>query len=118
MRDMDKDQLVLLQSTFADPAFPDRQFYCWHCMLLEGLLARFPKLTARLDIKRIPWPRPRQALIAMLGEEHQSLPVLIFAADVSNDLVSAEANGLRFTNDMDTILRALASRHGVPSPHP
>ena len=115
---MRNDKLVILQSTFDDPGFPDQQFYCWHCMLLEGLLARFPQLTARLDVERIPWPRPRHAVIEMLGEEHQSLPVLIFAGDVANDLVSAEANGLKFTDDKDTILRALASRYGLPSPHP
>lgn len=115
---MQNDTLVLLQSAFWDPAFPDQQFYCWHCMLLEGLLARFPELTAALDVKRIPWPRPRHAVIEILGEEQQSLPVLIFAGDVANDLVSGEANGLKFTDDKDMILQALTSRHGLPSPHP
>ena len=87
-------------------------------MLLEGLLARFPKLNADLDVVRIPWPRPRSALITLLGEQHQSLPVLIFATEVSNDVVTAQANGLKFTDDKDEILRALAIRHGLPLPHP
>ena len=115
---MNKDRLVLLEARFEDPAFPGQQFYCWHCMLLEGLVARFPTLHDTLDVVRIPWPRPRHALITLLGEQHQSLPVLIFAAGAPDDLVCGAANGLQFADDKDIILRALAVRHGLPVPHP
>ncbi len=27
---------------FTDPALPGRRFYCWHCALIEGVLAGFP----------------------------------------------------------------------------
>ena len=115
---MNKDRLVLLEARFEDPAFPGQQFYCWHCMLLEGLVARFPTLHDTLDVVRIPWSRPRHALITLLGEQHQSLPVLIFAADAPEGLVCGEADGVQFADDKDVILRALAVRHGLPVPHP
>ncbi len=36
-----RDHLYLLAPDFTDPAFPGRRFYCWHCALIEGVLAGF-----------------------------------------------------------------------------
>ena len=41
---MTRDRLFLLQPGFEDPAYPGRCFYCWHCALIEGVLASFPLL--------------------------------------------------------------------------
>jgi hypothetical protein len=57
---MIRDRLFLLKPDFADPAYPGQRFYCWHCALLEGVLASFPHLQAKIDVVRIAWPRPRQ----------------------------------------------------------
>ncbi|SHL66587.1 DUF3088 domain-containing protein [Roseibium suaedae] len=99
------DTLYLLQPGFTDPAFPGETFYCWHCALMEGVLASFPELAARIDVRRIAWPRPRLEIVELLGEENQSLPVLVL-----------EEGG--FINDKDAILSALSERHGFPLPHP
>jgi hypothetical protein len=48
-----RDRLLLLKPGFEDPAFPGQRFYCWHCALIEGVLASFPELAARLDVERI-----------------------------------------------------------------
>src|SRR5688572_24102301 len=76
-----RDRLLLLKPGFEDPAFPGQRFYCWHCALLEGVLASFPELAARLDVERIDWARPRAAVVTVLGFENQTLPVLLLADD-------------------------------------
>ncbi|NTE90289.1 DUF3088 domain-containing protein [Agrobacterium tumefaciens] len=37
-------------------------------------MASFPDLAQRLDVERIEWPRPRQSVSALVGEQNQSLP--------------------------------------------
>ena len=100
-----KDTLYLLEPGFEDPAYPGTVFYCWHCALMEGVLASFPDLAQQLDVTRIAWPRPRQDVVALLGEDNQSLPVLVLAEG-------------GFVNEKDAILQALTDRHGFPLPHP
>jgi len=113
-----RDRLFLLRPDFEDPAYPGKRFYCWHCALLEGILASFPALAARIDVERIAWPRPRKAVIDLVGEENQSLPLLVLAEDAPADLASRTRGGLRFIADKDEILKALSLRHGFPEPHP
>ena len=114
---MDRDQLFLLQQGFEDPAYPGQRFYCWHCALIEGVLAAFPHLTQRIDIHRIAWPRPRREVIAVVGEENQSLPLLVLADRPAFDKPPTY-KGRAFLADKDQILAALSDRHGFPRPHP
>ena len=100
-----KDTLYILSPGFEDPAYPGKSFYCWHCALMEGVLASFPELADRLDVRRIAWPKPRRELADLLGEDNQSLPVPVLAEG-------------GFINDKDAILTALTERHGFPHPHP
>lgn len=115
---VDRDTLILIKPDFLDPAFPDKRFYCWHCALIEGVLVGFPALQTRINIVRIEWPRPRQEVIQLIGEENQSLPVLIFADDAPEQYGARHYNGRQFVADKDDILQALASRHHIPVPHP
>lgn len=115
---MTRDLLFLLRPDFEDPAFPGQRFYCWHCALIEGVLASFPALSGRLDIERIAWPRPRQAVIALLGEENQSLPLLVLADGATSPHQTGSYCGRAFVADKDAILAALSERHGFPDPHP
>jgi hypothetical protein len=115
---MMRDRLILLKADFEDPEFPGKRFFCWHCALLEGVLASFPDLNKTLDIERIAWPRPRQEVVDLIGPVNQSLPVLILADDAAPGLATGAANGRRFAEGKDAILRALAVRHGIPDPHP
>lgn len=114
----ERDTLVLLAPGFTDPAYPGQVFYCWHCALLEGVLASFPERAAGLDVRRVAWPRPRQAVIDLVGEAHQSLPLLVLAAGASSRYQTGTHEGRGFINDKDAILAALAERHGFPDPHP
>ena len=113
-----RDKLFLLKPDFADPAYPGQRFYCWHCALMEGVLASFPDLAKRLDVERIAFPRPRQAVVALAGEANQDLPLLVLADDAPAALASGTHNGVRFVNGKDRILAALSRRHGIPVPHP
>ncbi|ERP98828.1 hypothetical protein Q669_00800 [Labrenzia sp. C1B10] len=72
---------------------------------MEGVLASFPELADRLDVRRIAWPKPRREVAELLGEDNQSLPVLVLSEG-------------GFINDKDAILAALTERHGFPHPHP
>jgi len=115
---MSKDTLFLLKPGFEDPAYPDKNFYCWHCALIEGVLASFPELGQKIEIKRIAWLRPRQDVVALVGEENQSLPLLILAQGDRSIHQTGEYEGRTFISDKDAILAALSERHGFPYPHP
>jgi hypothetical protein len=115
---MTRDRLIILKPDFEDPAFPGQRFYCWHCALMEGVLASFPQLVTRIDVERIAWPLPRRAVIDLIGDEDQSLPVLILADDAPTGLEAGQANGRRFVRGKDAILEALALRHSIPVAHP
>lgn len=115
---MQRDTLFLLEPDFEDPAYPGQCFYCWHCALMEGVLASFPDLASRLDVVRIAWPRPRQAVVERIGVENQSLPVLLLADDASPDLKTERHGDQRFVSGKDAILDVLSARHGIPVPHP
>jgi DUF3088 family protein len=115
---MMRDKLFLLRPGFADPAYPGRQFYCWHCALLEGVLTSFPELSARIEVERVAWPRPREAVIALLGPDNQSLPVLVLADGQTSARRSGVHDGRTFVADKDGILAVLSERHGFPDPHP
>lgn len=115
---MMRDRLFILKPGFEDPAFPGQAFYCWHCVLMEGLLASFPAALASLDVERIEWPRPRQAVIDLIGPDHQSVPVLVLADDAPAGLETGAHEGRRFVAGKDPILAALSVRYGIPLPHP
>lgn len=115
---MQRDKLFLLRSDFTDPAHPGRRFYCWHCALMEGLIASFPELLARLDVERIAWPRPRKEIVKLIGEENQSVPLLVLADDAPKTIDASSYRGTRFVADKDAILTLLSRRHGIPEPHP
>jgi len=100
-----RDTLFLLEHEFADPAMGgERVFYCKDCMTIEGLLATFPERAAAIDVVRVPWPRPRAAVVAAIGEPNQNLPALVWDGG--------------FVNEIEALLAALAERHGFPERHP
>lgn len=102
---MTRDRLFLLEHDFADPALGGvRHFYCKDCMTVEGLLASFPDLAAGLDVIRVPWPRPRAAVVEAIGETNQNLPALVWDGG--------------FANEIEALLLALHTRHGFPERHP
>lgn len=115
---MKRDTLYILRSNFTDDAYPDTQFYCWTCVLMEGLLAVFPELLDKIDVKRVEFPRPRVGVVSLVGEKNQSLPTLVLASDAPEGLETGEHEGVRFVKGKDNILNVLSARHGIPIVHP
>lgn len=115
---MTRDKLIILKPDFLDPAYPGQRFYCWHCALMEGVLASFPELADRIDVERIGWSRPRREVVDLIGADNQSLPVLVLADDAPTDLATGSYEGRRFVAGKDAILAALSARHLIPLPHP
>ena len=114
---MSRDRLFLLQPGFTDPKQPGARYVCPHCLAIEGLLASDPALAGHLDITRGPFARPRQTVIAVLGEAHQGLPALVLG-DAAPAPADAQALGeLRFVTDSRRILELLAERHGFARVH-
>ncbi|MGE8942605.1 DUF3088 domain-containing protein [Leptospira interrogans] len=113
-----RDTLYLLRPDFADPQYPGQRFYCWHCALLEGVLSSFPDKAQRLDVVRVAWPRPRDEVIAVAGEENQSLLLLVLAPGETSPHQTGSYRGRALVADKDAILTVLSERHGFPHPHP
>jgi Protein of unknown function (DUF3088) len=114
---MSVDRLFLLAPGFRDVARPGRFFVCPHCNAIEGLLGSFPGLATQIEVHRLPFEKPRHQVVSLLGEQHQSLPVLIFADDKPVPADTQIANGRRFIDDSGHILRYLAERYGFPHVH-
>ncbi|MEH3041502.1 MAG: DUF3088 domain-containing protein [Sphingomonas paucimobilis] len=113
-----RDRLYLLDPSFSDPAYPDRTFYCRDCITIDGLLARFPEKATMLEVVRIPYPRPRADVIALAGEAHQNLPLLVLAPNADPALADGRHDGTYFVSDLKALLHALHVRHGFPEAHP
>ena len=99
-----RDTLFLLHD-YADPDHGGETFYCEACKTVEGVLSAYPDLADKLEIVRVAWPRPREAVVAAIGEDNQNCPALVFAEGGC-------------VNDLPGLLEALHLRHGVPRPHP
>lgn len=114
---MSDDRLFLLSPGFQDPARPGRFFVCPFCNAIEGLLGSFPGLATQLEVHRLPFEKPRDALVELLGDQHQSLPLLVFddTRPVPDDI--QVANGKRFIEEPQRILKYLAERYGFPHLH-
>ncbi len=100
-----KDRLYLLPTDYADPEHGGEVFHCRDCITVEGMLAAYPQHAANIEIIRVPWPRPRTAVVEAIGEENQNLPALVFAEG-------------GFANDIDGLMVALHQRHGFPRSRP
>jgi hypothetical protein len=105
---MNRDTLFLLQTPFKDPQYPGELFFCWECALIEGVLASFPEINIKLEVRRVSWTRPRQELIDSVGEANQSLPLLILVNEGEVELYEGQ----------ESILAAFYLRFGIPKPHP
>lgn len=116
-------QLFLLNPKYTDSKVgaANQLYYCPHCAMIEGVLHYYPALRQQLDITYLDFPRPRKAIINLIGEANQSCPVLVLTpveagkVDVS---YFNEVNGLLFVNTTTDIARFLAEQYQIAMPHP
>ena len=116
-RAMSRDLLLLLEPGFTDPQYPGQRFICPDGAPIEGLLASDPSKVARLDVRRLPFERPRAAVIAALDDTHQGLPVLVLGDELPAPADAQTLGDTRFVTDPRRILDLLAERHGFPKVH-
>jgi len=112
---MAKDKLFLIRPGFTDPKREDGPFVCPFCNQVEGLLASFPELARQIDVERVDFARPRNAVIAVVGEANQGLPLLVLRDDPPDDALRYGETA--FIQDTKRILALLAERHGFPKLH-
>jgi hypothetical protein len=110
-----KDQLYLLRPGFLNA--DTGPLYCSDSAPVEGVLSFFPQLRQLVDVHYLEFPRPREPLVKALGDQYQSLPVLILAADRKvreKNLEPSHANGKLFLADQSSIRHYLSTQYHLP----
>ena len=112
------DTLFLLAHDFADG--PGAPYYCPECALISGVLHYYPQLRHVLDVRYVAYPRPRPAIVALVGEANQGCPVMVRGAGAPASVqgVTIGPHGeRRFVSGAADIGRYLAAVYGVGRPH-
>jgi DUF3088 family protein len=112
-----KDTLFVLR-----PGFDDRgtTYFCPFSAQVVGFLAYYPAIRDTLDVIEIDFAKPRRPLSDLIGEAHQSAPMLVLAADPEApppNVTIGHANGRAFVEKTMQILHYLAATRSVPGPH-
>jgi hypothetical protein len=111
---MSKPKLFLLKPNYG----PDGDQFCPDCALVLGYFHYEPAMQAVLEVELIDFARPRSALVALLGEELQNCPALVFPEGIQPAGVAiASATGRAYLNDGRAICTWLGQTFGglVPS---
>jgi hypothetical protein len=119
-----RDALFLLTPDFEDASKGAGAFFCPETALVEGMLAFYPRLRAEIDVHYIGFRKPRAAIVALLGEQVQSCPILVLSDESvlkftgRPDVTLGESNGRPYIRKDVEICRYLATRYGAGEPHP
>lgn len=109
-----KDQLFMLKPGFFDG--DKGPLYCADAVSIEGMLGFFPQLREKIDVHYIDAPRPRSAIVELLGEENQGTPVLVLAEGSTPRDIGLQyrtAGKRRFIDSPADIRRYLSSQYGI-----
>ncbi|KAB2892961.1 MAG: DUF3088 domain-containing protein [Kofleriaceae bacterium] len=112
-----RDTLYVLRPGFSDKG---AVWFCPYSAQVIGLLTYYPRLRETLDVVELDFMKPRYPVATLLGEDHQSLPVLVLGAgspSSAKDVHVEEAGGVRYVSKTIEILRYLAATRGLPAPH-
>ncbi len=114
---MQRDVLFVLR-----PGFSDRgtRWFCPYSAQVIGFLSYYPQVRDTVDLRELDFPRPRQAMVDLVGPDHQSAPLLVLAdgdAGAIDGVTIGEASGHRFVEKTIEILRYLSATRGLPAPH-
>ncbi len=111
------DRLFMMRPGFFDGE--RGPLYCPDCLGVEGLLSFYPELRSRIEIYYVDAPRPRAEIVAFLGLEYQSVPVLVLDPDTAPPagIVTKRAGSYSFIDDPDLIRSFLSLKYqvGVPA---
>lgn len=115
---MGKPVLFLLKPGFFDDK--GGPFFCPDCAVVEGFLTYAPEVVDRLDIRRIDSPRPRKAIVDLIGVANQGCPVLVLddAHGLPVEGYRSEETGRIFICGNTRICEFLGRTFGAVRPHP
>ena len=111
-----KDRLFVLRPSFDDKG---TSYFCPYSAQVMGFLGYYPHVRDSLDVIELDFAKPRKPLSDLLGEDHQSAPMLVLGdtrVDVP-EVTIQEANGNAFVEKTMQILRYLAATRSTPMPH-
>jgi hypothetical protein len=105
-----------------NPGFQDGgrgPFFCPDTAYIEGYLSYVPELAGKLDVRHVDFQKPRQQVIALLGEANQSCPVYIFAdgEEAPPEARMSPVSGRFFIADPHHIVTYLSRRFQTIKPH-
>lgn len=112
-----RDTLFIIKAPFEDAAL-DGTWFCTACATMEGALLANPHWASHIDVRRSAFPRPRREIINLIGEENQSMPVLVLAKGSTPPEGAKQADGVFFLDEPKPITRYLAAAYGGAGPHP
>lgn len=114
---LQRDVLFIIKAPFEDAEL-DGTWFCRDCATMEGALMANPHWSNHIDVRRMPFPQPRQEIVALIGEENQSMPVLVLAKLTKAPADALIAGGTPFISEPKAICRYLAATYGGAGPHP
>lgn len=107
------DKLFLMKPGFTNAGMGP--FYCGDSVSVEGFLSFFPELRGKIDVAYVEFPRPRRPIADLLGDENQSIPVLILDGEPGSDRVAVrQAKGVSFITNERDIRRYLSAKFALP----
>ncbi|MGE0596293.1 MAG: DUF3088 family protein [Hyphomonadaceae bacterium] len=112
-----RDTLFIIRAPFEDHAL-EGTWFCTACATMEGALLANPHWARSIDVKRSAFPRPRQEIVALIGEDNQSMPVLVLADGSAPPPDAKQHDGRYFLDEPKPITRYLAAAYGGAGPHP
>lgn len=86
--------------------------------MLEDILAKNPKLAEFIDVSYVGFEKARQEIIAIIGEENQSLPVLILPEGISSNYQNGVYNNASYISDLNDIMMFLSETYNLAKKHP
>ena len=114
---MEQPILFLLNPWREDGQGP---YYCPACAVVEGFFHYSPAVREKIEIVYVDFPRPRDAIVALLGAEHQDCPVLVLGERPPDEMGAKQSlfTGKWFLDDGLAICRYLGTIYGGILPHP
>jgi len=113
-----RDTLFMLKEDFNDgKGLP---YFCPDCAMITGVLAYFPKLRHRLDVRYVDFSGPRTEIVALLGNENQNCPVLVLEKSPPLDAIgflTGEKDGRCFISGAKAISKYWSHILGISRPH-
>lgn len=111
-----KDTLFVFRAGFTEHG---TSYFCPFSAQVIGFLTYYPQVRQTLEVVELGFEKPRTALVALVGEDHQAAPLLVLggAPVPVPEVTVGEANGHRFVEKTIEILRYLAATRSVPGPH-